>query len=183
MSKKRAGESLTGGTGDVNPQQFIMRVVQSAPDTYTQQLFPLPIQRLNSKGKAMVMEVLRIFFFATGVPVAIAAQVIGTIRVHVTTSAFATEPGPDNPRLVMRYEKEFQNAFTAAGSFVYDSFEPFMIDMTDGAGHGFLIGTDNLFLAVSSASTSVANVATARILYRWKDVGLSEYIGIVQSQQ
>lgn len=59
---------------------------------------------------------------------------------------------------------------------------PFVNDLTDGAGHGILIATDQLFLQIASNSTTIANEVAFKILYRWKNVPLSEYIGIVQSQ-
>lgn len=65
-------------------------------------------------------------------------------------------------------------------------------DLTDGAGHGVLVATDNIFLTLQTAATVVGASATitaatgfgeCAILYRFKEVGLAEYIGIVQSQQ
>lgn len=57
------------------------------------------------------------------------------------------------------------------------------LDLTDGAGHGYLIATDQIFVNVVSTTTSAANTVSYKIMYRWKNVGLAEYIGIVQSQQ
>lgn len=64
-------------------------------------------------------------------------------------------------------------------------------DLTDGAGHGVLVATDNVFLTLQTALSSIigtsvggiTGVAECAILYRFKEVGLAEYIGIVQSQQ
>lgn len=63
-------------------------------------------------------------------------------------------------------------------------------DLTDGAGHGVLIATDNIYFtlystcsATGTATTSVQANATLALLYRFKRVNLQEYIGIVQSQQ
>lgn len=63
--------------------------------------------------------------------------------------------------------------------------------MTDGAGHGVLVATDNIYLTLQTALSSVIGSSVggiqgfgeAAILYRFKEVGLAEYIGIVQSQQ
>jgi hypothetical protein len=57
-----------------------------------------------------------------------------------------------------------------------------VLDLTDGAGHGLLIATDNIFMTVYSTNTGVANEVGCKILYRWKNVSVEEYIGIVQSQ-
>jgi len=55
-------------------------------------------------------------------------------------------------------------------------------DMTTGGGRGFLIATDSIFAQVGSASLGSAQVARYKIWYRFVDVGLQEYIGIVQQQ-
>lgn len=62
-------------------------------------------------------------------------------------------------------------------------------DLTDGAGHGVLIATDNVWLtawlngAVPDIGTTAQLNVYAELLYRFKKVTLQEYIGIVQSQQ
>ena len=68
--------------------------------------------------------------------------------------------------------------------FVDDN--PTMQDITDGAGHGVLVGTDSIYITgfvPSSWYLNGTNTVFAKLLYRWKDVSLAEYIGIVQSQQ
>jgi len=66
---------------------------------------------------------------------------------------------------------------------VYRGILPDLFDYTDGAGHGMLIATDQIFVLLQSANTTQQNTAECRILYRWKNIGLQEYVGIVQSQQ
>jgi len=65
-------------------------------------------------------------------------------------------------------------------------------DLTDGAGHGILIATDNVYLAFdvlisspagNNISVLVGSYLQADLIYRFKNVSLQEYIGIVQSQQ
>jgi hypothetical protein len=64
-------------------------------------------------------------------------------------------------------------------------------DLTDGAGHGILIATDNIYLGVNASLSSfnlgdadpIVGGVSANLIYRFKEIGLSEYIGIVQSQQ
>lgn len=72
---------------------------------------------------------------------------------------------------------------------------PIIHDLTDGAGHGILIATDNIYLnalvAYVDADTSAAYAgapsfifaaSNCELIYRFKAVTLQEYIGIVQSQ-
>lgn len=73
-----------------------------------------------------------------------------------------------------------------------DVENPDFHDLTDGAGHGLLVATDNIWLTcyataatADAGENAVLNVATvnADLIYRFKEVSLQEYIGIVQSQQ
>jgi len=59
MSKKR--DTLTGGTGDVNPQWLKSPVISNNTiASYAEAQVPLPVQRLQNKGRAMVMELLKV---------------------------------------------------------------------------------------------------------------------------
>lgn len=52
------------------------------------------------------------------------------------------------------------------------------VDLTDGAGHGLIVATPNIFLAVDSNNTGAQNDANVRVAYRFKNVGLQEYVGL-----
>ena len=184
MYKRRRRDTLTGGTNDVNPQFMNLQVTQSAADTFTQVTFPVPIQRLQQSGRAQVMEVLKIFAEASSIQVASAVIVTRSISAQLTTKSFAASVNLAEPTCFWRYQKEVSNAFSTGGSLtVASEVEPYISDMTDGAGHGVLIATDNIFLGLGSTQTSISNSVTVKILYRWKDVSIQEYVGIVQSQQ
>jgi hypothetical protein len=88
-----------------------------------------------------------------------------------------------DPRVIVASYKIARGAFTAAGTFEFGEDLIDDIDLTDGAGHGVLVATDSIF--IGAATTSYAGAATfyARVFYRFKEVTLQEYIGIVQSQQ
>lgn len=60
---------------------------------------------------------------------------------------------------------------------------PIHIDMTDGAGNGFLVATDRMFIYGAGVGNSVAGTYIAKILYRLVEVGITEYVGIVAGQQ
>jgi hypothetical protein len=55
--------------------------------------------------------------------------------------------------------------------------------LTDQAGHGYLVATDNIYLALRTITTAQVNSFICRITYRFKEVSLAAYVGIVQSQQ
>lgn len=172
--KRGRYESLTGGTGDVNPQYLSTFVTQTAADTTTTGTINLPVQRLPSGNKAQVMEVLKVFFFSSA-----PAEADSVISAYLSTSSFGTTTTTfSEPRVFAGFS--ISRSVTTSG--IVDLVFPIIQDLTDGAGHGVIVATDSIYLQVSSATTSGANTVRVKILYRWKDVPLPEYIGVVQSQ-
>jgi len=186
MKRGRGGGILTGGTGDVSPQFLSFRATQSAADTTTTTTQAIPTQRLPDQGKAQVMEVLKIFFIGTNLPtIASATETQDQISVFLSTTSFGTTNTTfQESRVFAGFINSQRGAFTAAGTYAMTQTPyPHVIDTSDGAGHGVLIATDNIFAQVQSVGTGATNVADLKLLYRWKNVSLQEYIGIVQSQQ
>jgi len=184
--KRRRNDTLTGGTRDVSPQLLTVRVTQSAADTATTGTLAIPVQRLPTGNMAQVMEILKVYIVTTTLPVsASVAETSDTISVFISTSNFgATATAFNEPRVFAGYIVSQDSAFTAGGTYMAKEHQmPYQLDLTDGAGHGVLIATDNIFIQVTSVLTGAANTADVKFLYRWKNVALQEYIGIVQSQQ
>lgn len=166
---------LTGGTGDVSPQLLTMTVTQTAADTTTTAEQIIPVQRLPQGNKAQVMEVLKVYYDHNNT-----GEVDQTLNCFLTTASFGTTAiTAAEPRVFSFFRKTVQ--LTTSGMYI-EQF-PFTHDLTDGAGHGILIATDSIFMQAVSATTGAANTFRIKILYRWKNVLLPEYIGIVQSQQ
>ena len=181
--KRKRRDTLTGGTNDVNPQYMTLSVTQSAADTYTQVSQQIPIQRLATMGRAQVMEVLKVFFQSSDINVQSTAATIRRYNVSLSTKSLASAPNLSEPTVFALYNKSNLNAFTATGTgMLAQEFEPFIFDSSDGAGHGFLVASDNIYLQIDTLNTGVVNSAQVKILYRWKDVSVQEYVGIVQSQ-
>lgn len=168
--------SLTGGTRDVNPQWLTFSASQSAADTTTTTQQNIPIQRLPTAGRAQVLEVLKVWFEnRNGV-----VESDNTLQVFLTTKNFGTTAVlPNEPTCLAFWKRQF--LITTSGSSIQN--EPMMINLDDGAGHGLIVATDAIFLQVQSSSTAVTNIVDCKIMYRWKNVSLAEYIGVVQSQQ
>ena len=59
---------------------------------------------------------------------------------------------------------------------------PIHISLMDGQGNGVLVATDRIFITGASVSPSVVSNYTAKIGYKLIEVGIQEYVGIVQSQ-
>lgn len=237
MPGKSAGNSLTGGTGDVNPQWYKLTVVDNtgAQDTsgvntalgpFVQQTFPLPIPRNRNAGgnKATVVEVLKLKWDVTildnsgygGFAGGTYKWAGGTVYVNsqLTTKSWSSQPPLSDGTIIDSNPAAFYTSptlffsSTASDGVVAggESEEGIHIlrDLTDSAGHGLLVATDNVYLsqqvgvlshwpAVASPFAggnfqtigyNVTGCSTnCQMLYRFKNVTLEEYIGIVQSQQ
>lgn len=185
--RREGGEGglLTGGTGDVSPQWLSFSAAQSAADTTTTATQAIPVQRLPQSGRAQVLEILKVVFNTTALPAsASATETIDSINVFISTTSFGTTAtNAAEPRVFAYDAVANRSAFTAAGTYMASLPQIRFFDCTDGAGHGVLVATDNIYAQVSSSGTGNTNTANIKILYRWKNVGLQEYIGLVQSQQ
>lgn len=164
MASSRA---LTGGTRDVNPQYFRTQALGSSSvggNKTTVAESAIPVQRLNNKNRSMVMEVLKITYIPKH-----------TNQDNDAWAGIATSRPPDGkPNAAQGYWVHITKITTNA---------PVTADLTDGAGHGLLVAADKLY-SFFYEGTAVANAQIDyQILYRWKNVSLTEYIGIVQSSQ
>lgn len=199
MPKRKMSDTLTGGTGDVNPQWLRVQVTEGTPGVAQSIQVPVPVQRLQqSSGRAQVMEILKIAWDATQY-ISTTAGTCGTSgflatsgNLPVPTSGLAYENLKANSK-VISYAQNYWINVGGASAALFGTGEDgnnFFQDLTDGAGHGILIATDFLYLSVLSGTAAGRSVnpaasqtVTVYILYRWKEVSLAEYIGIVQSQQ
>lgn len=197
MAKRgRTSDRLTGGTGDVNPQimtsqQLEVPIVAAISNAELD--IVLPVNRFaTTRGKSIIIEILKIFWdldTPTGtVPLDGSTSQIG--RAFLSTSRFMTS---NNSALNHAHPSIFaskswnlrihQAATDTAWAGMFT--DPLETDMTDGAGHGFLVATDRIWLTgqtYNQNNNAVSWHATVKILYRFKEVGLEEYIGIVQGQ-
>lgn len=175
--KRNRGDSLTGGTKDINPQWFKIQATQSGADTTTTTSFPLPVPRLASPNLPTLFEVLEVWWFLHG---AGWAEVDSQVTAALTTKSFGTTAVAFNEGTIIDRVRE-RFSLTTSGTTI--QIEPIIHTFVDGAGHGHLVATDNIFLQVSSATTGLSNSVDCWIRYRLKRASLGEYIGIVQSQQ
>ncbi len=178
MPKRRYRDTLTGGTGDVNPQVIRASVEQLTLNSYAEKEIDIPLNLPKSGTRATVMEILRIKILYNIVP----GPEIGS---HKSSWQLSTTSLPqiymiDNP-LVIATDAMTTGTVTTGSVTVTSSLKTY--DMTDGAGHGYLIASDNLYFSVATSSfvTNLQRMAI-QIIYRWKSIGLTEFIGILTSQ-
>lgn len=178
------GESLTGGTGDVNPQFFSGVMTQTVADNAITSAFPLPVTRLPKGDKVTIVELLKVYADFPPLLGTNVAETTYNISMFFSTVSFGTGALAWNePNVFALLQRQQRKAFTAAGTYIDTVNDPVSIDLTDGAGHGILLATDQFFVQLSSTNTATTNSVAFKMLYRFKIVGLLEYIGIVQSQQ
>jgi len=69
---------------------------------------------------------------------------------------------------------------TAADGFNSDP----NVDLTDDSGHGVIFCGQKMYLTIqpTTVNTTAVTRFNARVLFRWKNVSLTEYIGVVTSQ-
>lgn len=186
---RTSGGSLTGGTGDVKPQIFTIDTgIAASTDDYVVNTFNLPIPRFGTmKTKATVFEILAVDWYlnlrnitddqtieAGYLTTGTTAHFDGETATQVSIMADVTDP------------KVFATAilgvgFTSSGQ----SSQIYLIhiNLTDNNGNGVLIATDRLTIVGANVVGTNGGSYTAKILYRMTNVGVAEYVGIVQSQQ
>jgi len=203
MANKRA---LTGGTDDVNPQWLshnFTGVLPVAPGTIgLGETVTLPVYPLGAgtKERATVLEVFAIEvmmdapFQQPGGPVNAQTEFrlkLGasqTDPVAQTFTDFMRDPG------ALFLSTRHYTMGNAAGNWA-GANDPALLawrfDLGDRAGHGvlwaaqtitFQLYVENSVTPFWQPSPAIVSVSW-RMLYRFKSVGLTEYIGIVQSQQ
>lgn len=187
MAKRSFNGSLTGGTGDVNPQWFGMGAgAASNAATWAEASQAVPRDAFDqSATKKLVMEILKVQFIVTGTTTwAVAAD--GSVRFYLSTQSWTAEPTliQQNGRVIAKHRIDISDERAAAGSAQASADFERILDVTDGAGHGILFAGESLYVGVvgvASSGLSGGNVS-ARILYRWKKVPVLEFFGMIQSQ-
>lgn len=181
-------KQLTGGTGDVNPQYYSGGITQSAANALTGLQFNTPnSQFARSAAKATVMEILKIFVNLPEPDVTAGATLTNFWRaIAFSTRSMATTADMriNNSSVFCHIAENDSSTFTTAGTGYQAHSEGILMwDLTDGAGHGWLLATDSFHVACQTANFNAAETFEFKVMYRFKTVGLAEYIGIVQSQQ
>lgn len=152
-------------------------VTQTGVDTATSSQFSTPIPRLQTKGNsATVMELLwidgEIEGSINGATEGITVIFYGGVT---TTTSFSW----NNPRLIARKEFSGNNIVTSGSIMPQPDFK---LNLTSKDGYGFLFAGDVVNVLVTSANTGVATVVNWRLYYRFVDIPITEFVGLVQSQ-
>lgn len=183
---KTSGGSLTGGTGDVKPQ--LMTVALPAPsgiNDYSVLEFAIPRIIMGARDSATVMEILKVYFYVGLDNLADSSYTMGAflstslIRVQDSTANVATLASDMiNPTVFASVVSTVLTTTTGAVTYTM----PITIDLTDNNGNGILIATDKIFYTQGMTANILVSTGVVKILYRMVNIGITEYVGIVQSQ-
>lgn len=148
----------------------------------------LPMSRMSTgRGLTMAMEILRVHYYLNIADLSDSSDQ----NIAFLTSATALTTGDAVTSLSLGQELSRTRTFAAVGQLKQLATEggqvstlPLHIDMSDGAGNGFLYVGDTITLVWGpGAGTVTTGIATCKILYRWVQVRTDELFGILQSQQ
>jgi len=180
--------SRTGGSGDVKPQLMTVSSGSStAPDDYVTALISLPVPRFGAqKNKATIFELLSVDWYVNigdmldslATSWAWLSTIQGRVNAEVSNLATLNEDigNARNFALVVR-----SRAFVTSGMQTFHM--PVHVDLTDNNGNGILIATDRIQVTTGNFGGTTGGESIAKILYRLVNVGVQEYVGIIQSQQ
>lgn len=179
--RSRGPSHLTGGTGDVNPQFLSINAKESAANTYTETEIRLPNAashiRPSTPGRAVVVELLYIMYLSVHDQFVAGPD---RFRWHFATRSH-TVITSFNATDVLWAEREDQGFFLTSGT--WGGARARKVDFTDGMGHGILIAVDRAYVAVESVSLTNPSSLRMKIAYRFKEVPLTEYVGMIADQQ
>lgn len=170
-------------TVDVYPNYMSWQVVQSSADAFaTAQVFT-PIPRIQQTGscKARAMELLKLEVMPTQAvdnftPLKADSSMLQfQLLTGTTPTAFVLW---SNPNVFAMGGKRTDLTTSGAVSNTY----PLVYNFVSNDGKGFLLAADAFFASVDSNATGATNTFSFKLYYRFVDVTLAEFIGIVQSQ-
>ena len=176
-----SAKELTGGTGDVNPQYLSVTVTQTSVNSTTTAEVPLPIPRVAlKKGRAIVLEVLKVLYDQFNITTAATGTGDSHVYALIGTSPTNTEV---TDREVFDFDHTEINSIAGLPAALFHiTTNTHVHDLSDGAGHGLLIASPALYFTIRSFESAILNAVQFKVFYRFKEVALEEYLGIVSVQ-
>lgn len=164
-------------TLDAFPNYLSGSVLMSAANTATNSRVSTPIPRLATSGaRPTIMEILWIDIEFTATDV-----IADGDAVELTFSTGATPSATqriDDGSVIARLALD--NNFVTSGMVLMRM--PFRLDLQSKDGYGQLLASDSFNVRAESAGQAAAVNFRWRMYYRFVQVPMAEYIGIVQSQ-
>ncbi len=181
-----AGGSQTGGTGDIKPQVMTVTTPPGAgANDFSSVAVTVPRIMMGGRGYTTIMEVLRVDWYPS---IENNADLAATYGVYLSTRLIRAQ---DSAATAGGFAADFSDPTTFANAILITNLLtsgangyhlPISIDMTDNNGNGYLLATDRFFMTSGQVNDAVPSSTICKILYRMVNVGIEEYVGIVQSQ-
>ena len=167
---------------DVNPQMQTFIIQETVAGTFTQLEIPLPTVHDLGNGKALVVELIKIFSELSSVEIIDGTTV--TVGAAITKQSKAAMPTLSDPDCFWRGTNSMHVEDTAATDAtlladVGSQSTMKVMDYTDGNGNGMLIGARSLFVQVKSTDMVGKATVKGKLFYRMKKVSATELIGII----
>lgn len=186
--RRRLTNDLTGGTMDVNPQMYTAHLIMSTADEPKTGTIMLPLCRVGptTQNKSIVIEILKVYcLLSPFADLDSAAELRKEMTCALSTIDHGiTVCGMHHSDCFAYFTKFLHGAFTALGTYgdLTGGNACLTLDLTDGAGHGFLVAQDKIYMQVlSRLCDPELGYATVKIYYRFKKISLIEFIGIIGS--
>lgn len=170
-------------TVDSFPQQLTIVNAISAANTYTQIETGVPINRLSVEDdKAWVIEISKIQLSCGLGSFDLGASELEEILIQLSTSSLTTiNIGDPTVFWFHRSGVRIREITAASGITAVWNPESLMYDLTVN-GRGILVATDSVFCGIDSLNLASAFTAVLKIYYKYVQIGIAEYVGIVQGQ-
>jgi len=144
--------------------------------------FAVPRIIMGNRDSATVMEILKVWFY---VGIEDAADASSRLSGSLSTTIIHADNDPVS-LLSMSLDPSaptvFAHAFADRQGASFSLLLPLTIDLTDNNGNGILVATDKIFVTTAMLNNTLTSRSSVKILYRMVNVGITEYVGIVQSQ-
>jgi hypothetical protein len=184
MSKRaKSGFADAGRHLDLYPNFMTWSVTETAADAFSVQNIFTPIPRLQQRGnKAIVMELLELLVWVWATPYTISATFdaqFDSFSFECGTGAAPAaliNPSAGNVFAMMHRGNNFVTSGMAIQEF------PLRYSLVNNDGRGYLLGTDSFWCGIDSTATGVALEFDFKMMYRFVEVDITEFIGLVQSQ-
>lgn len=165
-------------TKDKFPNFLTGKLTLSAANVFTTTQIFTPIPRLKTSGnKATVMELLWMDLLVSN------TDMIATNDDIVFQMGFGSTPTAfldfNDTRVFAQWFQEL--TLTTSGA-VWNAF-PVRFDFQSKDGYGYLLASDSFNVSADSTGQAAAVIFNWRLHYRFVDIPLSEFVGLVQSTQ
>jgi hypothetical protein len=173
------------GRRDQYPQTFLVDLTQPSVDGAILATVNLPVPRIPTANKATILEISAIeYYFPIWVPSITTGQT-SHLMVIVSTDERTidmTDPVPyiSNGHTIDAVDLHIHPGTAAAP--LSSAIFPLRHELETKDGHGVLVATDRLFISLDTINFPTATKAVVKVYYRYVEVSVQEYVGIIQSQ-